>query len=72
MTGETPDPWIKPTPPDGWLYDDETGTFYPENPPEELKPIEQRITELQQTVKEQQKIIDTMLGVTEEESEETA
>lgn len=23
--------FIKPTPPDGWLYDDETGTFYPED-----------------------------------------
>lgn len=22
--------FIKPTPPEGWLYDDETGTFYPE------------------------------------------
>ncbi len=21
--------FIKPTPPEGWLYDDETGTFYP-------------------------------------------
>lgn len=29
--------FIKPTPPEGWLYDDETGTFYPENeiPPSE-------------------------------------
>lgn len=45
-----PDPWIKPTPPEGWLYDDATGTFYLENPPEELKPVEQRITELQETV----------------------
>ena len=24
------DRFIKPTPPEGWLYDDETGTFYPE------------------------------------------
>lgn len=23
--------FIKPTPPEGWLYDDATGTFYPEN-----------------------------------------
>lgn len=22
--------FIKPSPPEGWLYDDETGTFYPE------------------------------------------
>lgn len=22
--------FVKPTPPDGWLYDDATGTFYPE------------------------------------------
>lgn len=24
--------FIKPTPPDGWEYDDATGTFYPLNP----------------------------------------
>lgn len=23
--------FIKPTPPEGWLYDDETGTFYPKD-----------------------------------------
>lgn len=23
--------FIKPTPPEGWIYDDETGTFYPED-----------------------------------------
>lgn len=46
-----PDPWIKPTPPEGWLYDDATGTFYLENPPEELKPVEQRLTETQADVK---------------------
>lgn len=45
-----PDPWIKPTPPEGWLYDDATGTFYLENPPEEMKSPEQRITEMQQTI----------------------
>lgn len=22
--------FIKPTPPEGWIYDEETGTFYPE------------------------------------------
>lgn len=25
--------FIKPEPPEGWLYDDATGTFYPENEP---------------------------------------
>lgn len=61
------DPWIKPTPPEGWLYDDETGTFYLENPPEELKPVDQRISELRAKLEEQQAIIDAMLGVTAEE-----
>lgn len=28
ITGD--DRFIKPTPPEGWVYDDETGTFYPE------------------------------------------
>ena len=26
--------FIKPTPPEGWYYDDETGTFKPIDPPE--------------------------------------
>ena len=26
--------FIKPTPPEGWYYDDETGSFQPINPPE--------------------------------------
>ncbi|MEG1777466.1 MAG: hypothetical protein RR209_00685 [Angelakisella sp.] len=25
--------FIKPTPPKGWIYDEQTGTFYPENMP---------------------------------------
>lgn len=32
--------FIKPTPPYGWLYDDATGTFYPEKEPEYLLRIE--------------------------------
>lgn len=27
--------FVQPTPPDGWLYDKETGTFYPEKVKEE-------------------------------------
>ena len=30
--------FIKPTPPDGWYYDDETGSFQPINPPEPPEP----------------------------------
>lgn len=31
--------FVKPTPPEGWYYDDETGTFKPIDPPEpEPKP----------------------------------
>jgi len=44
------DPWIKPTPPEGWLYDDATGTFYLENPPEWMKSDSERITEMQETI----------------------
>lgn len=38
--------FIKPTPPDGWLYDDETGTFYPENelPPSDRPSYESLLT----------------------------
>lgn len=33
--------FIKPEPPEGWLYDDKTGTFYPINPnPDEYKKSE--------------------------------
>ena len=31
--------FVKPVPPEGWLYDDATGTFYPENHPEALQRI---------------------------------
>lgn len=31
--------FIKPTPPEGWLYDDETGTFYQEG---EIAPSERK------------------------------
>ncbi len=36
-TKEGDERFIQPTPPDGWLYDEATGTFYPENeqPPNE-------------------------------------
>lgn len=33
-TKEGDDRFIKPTPPDGWYYDDETGSFKEINPPE--------------------------------------
>mgnify|MGYP006982396785 CR=1 FL=1 len=34
--------FIKPTPPEGWLYDDATGSFYPEDsdPPEPAPTLE--------------------------------
>lgn len=41
--------FIKPTPPEGWLYDDATGTFYPEGevPPSQVKTVEQRLSDLE-------------------------
>lgn len=45
--------FIKPTPQKGWLYDDKTGTFYPEGElapskiPTELELAQQDITDLQ-------------------------
>lgn len=30
--------FIKPTPPEGWLYDDATGTFYPEDGKKPIAP----------------------------------
>ena len=36
--------FIQPTPPEGWLYDPETGLFYPENDipiPEVIDPIDE-------------------------------
>lgn len=38
--------FIKPTPPEGWLYDDETGTFYPEGElPERERPTYEELME---------------------------
>lgn len=39
--------FIQPTPPDGWAYDEETGTFYPIDPEiiEALKSDEQKALE---------------------------
>lgn len=41
--------FIKPTPPEGWLYDDATGTFYPEDEiaPSQKPTTEQRVTDLE-------------------------
>lgn len=39
--------FIQPTPPEGWLYDPETGTFYLENPPEDMKSDRELIEDLQ-------------------------
>lgn len=43
--------FIKPTPPEGWLYDDATGTFYPEDEiaPSQKPTTEQRISTLETT-----------------------
>lgn len=40
--GEGDSKFIKPTPPDGWLYDDKTGTFYQEG----SKSLEKSISDL--------------------------
>jgi hypothetical protein len=41
--------FIKPTPPDGWLYDDATGVFYPdgETAPSQQPTVDERVTELE-------------------------
>lgn len=40
--------FVKPTPPEGWAYDDDTGTFYPTDPEivESLKSPEQKALEI--------------------------
>ena len=44
--------FIKPTPPEGWLYDDATGTFYPEGEiaPSEIPTTEERIDTIEAIV----------------------
>lgn len=37
--------FVKPTPPEGWYYDDETGSFHPINPPPP-EPVEDPAQEL--------------------------
>lgn len=41
--------FIKPEPPEGWLYDDATGTFYQEGetPPSQIPSVEQRVAALE-------------------------
>jgi hypothetical protein len=44
--------FVRPTPPEGWLYDDATGTFYLENelPPSQLPTIEKLLAEQDQRI----------------------
>lgn len=60
--------FIKPTPPKGWLYDDETGTFYPEGevPYHQLPTIDERVASLEASSAELAEALDMILsGVTE-------
>lgn len=45
--------FIKPTPPEGWLYDDDTGTFYPEDgekpkAPETVDSLTAKVSDLEE------------------------
>lgn len=46
--------FIKPTPPEGWIYDDATGTFYPEDyappAPDPTPSLEEQVAELTKLV----------------------
>lgn len=44
--------FIQPIPPDGYLYDPETGDFYPENTPLEEPPASTTWSNIAQTIKE--------------------
>lgn len=61
--------FIQPTPPEGWAYDDATGTFYPLDPvPEEqaTPTAAEQITDLQaMAVDAEYRLILLELGVTE-------
>jgi len=48
-TKEGDERFIKPTPPEGWLYDDETGTFYPEGTttPSQQPTLEERVAKIE-------------------------
>jgi len=60
--------FVEPTPPEGWLYDRETGTYYKEN---EAKPVpapttEERLTALEVSNAEMTEALELLLsGVTE-------
>lgn len=65
-TKEGDERFIRPTPPDGWLYDEETGTFYPED---ELPPNQQPTAEDDMNamlIDHELRIMDLELGITEE------
>lgn len=48
-TKEGDERFVKPTPPEGWLYDDATGTFYPEDEiaPSQKPTTEQRVADIE-------------------------
>lgn len=61
--------FVQPTAPEGWAYDDETGTFYPLTPeaePEPLPTVSEQITDLQAlAVDYEYRLILLELGVNE-------
>lgn len=62
--------FIKPTPPEGWLYDDATGTFYPADgekpkpkPSGDLTALSAKVAELETQLATIEAVNKTLLGV---------
>ena len=63
--------FVKPTPPEGWLYDDATGTFYREQPEniEKAPSVADQLTDIQEmSVDHEYRLTLLELGVTEDET----
>lgn len=65
-TKEGDERFIRPTPPDGWKYDEGTGTFYPENelPPSKQSTPEDDVNAM--LIDHELRIMDLELGISEE------
>ena len=54
--------FIRPEPPEGWLYDEASGTFYPENPIEPEPVIDEAIVVLDLLAEQEYRICMLELG----------
>lgn len=68
-TKEGDERFIKPTPPEGWLYDDETGTFYEEGGEPHREPNIYEIQRESESLKKENTLLQAQLKASVERQE---